>query len=208
MVKVKICGVTLVEDALAACEAGADMIGLNFYPASPRAVNLAQAARIRAAVGKRAVVVGVFVNPVREFVAEALAMLDLDLLQIYSDRDPGLHAGWPVGVIRPLSSSAALPPDLGERQRETALGPADLILIDAYDPRRYGGTGNALPLAALAGRDLSRCLVAGGLRPETVAAVAALSPYGVDVASGVERAPGRKDHQLIRSFIRNAKSAG
>ena len=85
---------------------------------------------------------------------------------------------------------------------------ADFILIDSYDPRLYGGTGRAISLDHLRNLDLRRCFVAGGLMPHTVKAVAALGPYGVDVASGVESTPGIKDHLKLRSFIENAKSAG
>lgn len=208
MVRVKICGITQVEDALAACAAGADMIGLNFYPASPRAVSFEQAIKIREAVAERVAVVGVFVNPTRELVARALTVLELNLLQIYCETDLDLQAGWPVGVIRPVGLPGDFAPGSFPGLDHRALAGSDYFLIDAYDPKRYGGTGNAVPIAALAKLDLGRSLVAGGLRPETVAEVAALHPYGVDVASGVESAPGRKDHQLLRSFIANAKFAG
>jgi phosphoribosylanthranilate isomerase len=203
LVKVKICGLTRVEDALAACECGADLIGLNFYDQSPRFVDLERAVSIRAAIGGRAQVAGVFVKPLREFVARMLAQLELDVLQIHGDGSEELLGGWPVPVIRPLS--------LGPEQAVDAMVAvrgADLILIDSYDPRLYGGTGRAIPLEHLRRLDLRRCFVAGGLTPQTVTAVAALRPYGVDVASGVESAPGIKDHIKLRSFIENAKSAG
>ncbi len=203
MVKVKICGVTRGEDALAACEFGADLIGINFYDQSPRFAPFAQAAKIRAAIGARAKVVGVFVKPARDFVSKMLAELELDMLQIHGAQSEELLAGWPVPVIRPLS--------LRPEQSVAGLVPAhgsDLILIDSYDPRLYGGTGRAIPIEHLRKLDLRRCFVAGGLRPDTVGAVAALGPYGVDVASGVECAPGVKDHVKLRSFIEHAKSAG
>ncbi len=203
MVKIKICGLTRVEDALAGCEFGADLIGINFYDRSPRFVAFAQAAKIRAAVGARAKVVGVFVKPTREFVLRMLTELELDMLQIHGVQGEELLTGWPVPVIRPLS--------LGIGQPAAGLVLAhgnDLILIDSYDPRLYGGTGRAIPIEHLRKLDLRRCFVAGGLTPDTVGAVAALGPYGVDVASGVESAPGIKDHVKLRSFIENAKSAG
>ncbi len=203
MVKVKICGVTRVEDALAACEFGADLIGLNFYEQSPRFVGLAQAMRIRAAIGGRAKVAGVFVKPAREFVSRIMSELELDMLQIHGAESDELLAGWPITVIRPLS--------LRPGQSMAGIAPAQdsgLILIDSYDPRLYGGTGRAIPIDYLRKLDLRRCFVAGGLTPDTVGAVAALKPYGVDVASGVESSPGIKHHVKLRSFIHNAKSAG
>ena len=203
--KVKICGVTRVADAQAACEYGADYVGLNFYPKTARCVELSQAIAIRDAVGERVAIVGVFVNPTRAEVARRLELVKFDLLQIYSDQ-PALLEDWPVPVIHPIGfkravagqAAATLP--AGDRTR-------GLLLIDQVDPLLYGGTGVAIELEQLRGLDLSRCFVAGGLKPGTVAAVAALGPYGVDVASGVERAPGIKDHAMLRSFIENAKSA-
>jgi len=203
LVRVKICGITRVEDALAACEFGADVMALNFYNQSPRFLNFNRAAEIRGAIGGRAKVVGVFVKPGRDLVARILAELELDMLQIHGAESEELLAGWPVPVIRPIS--------LRPVQTVPALVPssgADLILIDSYDPRLYGGTGRAIPIEHLRHLDLHRCLVAGGLTPQTVTVVAALRPYGVDVASGVESAPGIKDHVKLRSFIENAKSAG
>ncbi len=202
MVKVKICGLTRIADALAACDFGADLIGLNFYDQSPRFVTFEQAVKIRAAIGGRAKVAGVFVKPPRELVSRMLAELELDLLQIHGAGSEELLEGWPVPLIRPLS--------LRPEQPVIGLAPAHggFILIDSYDPRLYGGTGRAIPIDHLRKLDLRRCFVAGGLTPQSVKAVAVLGPYGVDVASGVESAPGLKDHVKLRSFIENAKSAG
>ena len=202
MVKVKICGITRASDAVAACELGADLIGLNFYSASPRFVTLQRAAAIREAIGPPALVVGVFVKPSREFVDRALRDLGLDMLQIHGDESGEILSGWPVPAIRPVS----LRP--GQTPLPIAAHTDDYVLIDSYDPRLYGGTGHAIAIDDLRKLDLRRCFVAGGLTPESVKAVAALGPYGVDVASGVESAPGIKDHQKLRSFIRNAKSSG
>lgn len=199
MVKVKICGLTRVEDALAACEWHADVIGLNFYAPSPRCVSLERAREIRAAIGAQALVAGVFVKPERDFVARMLHQLNLDMLQIHGDEIGQLLEGWPVPVLRPLSLRPG-------HAAADLLPHSDFVLIDSYDPRLYGGTGRAIPIDDLRKLDLRRCFVAGGLTPETVAAVAALGPYGVDVASGVESAPGIKDHVKLRSFIENAKS--
>jgi phosphoribosylanthranilate isomerase len=206
-VRVKICGITRVADALAACDCGADLIGLNFYDQSPRFLSFERAAEIRAAIGAQAAVAGVFVKPAREFVARMLSELKLDMLQIHGDDCGELLDGWPVPVIRPLS----LRPGQAVADVVAAgdgLVARDFILLDSYDPRLYGGTGRAIALEDLRELDLRRCFVAGGLTPTTVRAVAALGPYGVDVASGVESAPGIKDHVKLRSFIQNAKSAG
>jgi phosphoribosylanthranilate isomerase len=201
LVKVKICGLTRVEDAVAACEYHADVIGLNFYAHSPRCVSLERAREIRAAIGAQALVAGVFVKPERESVELMLHQLGLDMLQIHGDESGELLEGWPVPVLRPFSLRPGHAAELLPRG-------SDFVLIDSYDPRLYGGTGRSIPIDDLRKLDLERCFVAGGLTPETVTAVAALGPYGVDVASGVESAPGIKDRVKLRSFIENAKSAG
>ena len=199
---VKICGVTSREDATAALAAGADIIGLNFYAPSPRSVPLGRALEIRDTVGGRARVAGVFVNAAREFVATHLAALRLDLLQFHGDEDPAALEGWSVPVVRALR----LKP--GDDVSAMISGSrADLVLLDTFHESLYGGTGEARPLGRLRGVDLSRALLSGGLNCDNVAEAAALGPYAVDVASGVESAPGIKDHLKVRSFIRNAKSA-
>jgi phosphoribosylanthranilate isomerase len=197
-VRVKICGVTRVEDARAAIAAGADMIGLNFYAKSPRYVEIDRALEIRAAIGSRAKVVGVFVNPDRACIDERLRSASLDMIQFSGVEDDAVLAGWPVPSIvtrrlRPGETSSVSPHR------------ADFVLFDAFDAKLLGGTGSRIPLDQLRRLDLSRAFVAGGLNPDNVAEVAALEPYAVDCASGVESSPGIKDHEKIRRFINNAK---
>jgi phosphoribosylanthranilate isomerase len=204
-VRVKICGVTRLDDALAAADAGADLIGLNFHPPSPRFVALERAREIGRAVAGRAKLAGVFVAATREVIARACAEIGLDFVQLYDDEQAAAIADLPVAVIRALR----LKPGTTPEQFAAMLGQsrATHFLLDSYDSNLYGGTGKRLDPSALAGFDLSRGFIAGGLTPENVAEAAALNPYGVDVAGGVESAPGVKDHDLIRSFIRNAKSS-
>jgi phosphoribosylanthranilate isomerase len=199
-VRIKICGVTRVEDAELAIALGADMIGLNFYPPSPRSITLERAIEIRGAIGLRCRVVGVFVNATREYIGERLREAGLDLLQFHGDEDEGALAGWPVKVIRALRLRAT-PAELIAR---TA---ADYVLLDTFHPELFGGTGRTRPLAGLENLDLGRVFISGGLTPDNVAEAAALKPFAVDVASGVEAAPGIKDPSKLRSFIANAKSA-
>jgi phosphoribosylanthranilate isomerase len=200
-VKIKICGVTRVEDALLAAELGADFIGLNFHPPSPRYVDLERALAIRNAVAGRARVVGVFVNAAREFIAERAAALRLDLIQFHGDEDEAALAGWGVPTIRAIRLK---PEDNGAPFPATR---ADYLLLDRFHPQLYGGTGRRLALERLRGRDLSRVFISGGLGPGNVAEAAALKPYAVDVASGVESSPGVKHDATLRSFFRNAKSS-
>jgi phosphoribosylanthranilate isomerase len=195
-VRVKICGITRVEDAHAAIAAGADMIGLNFYAKSPRYLEIDRAIEIRAAIGSRAVVVGLFVNAERAYIDECLRAVSLDMIQFSGDEDDAGLAGWPVPTIvtRRLKAGENVTPYR-----------ADYVLFDAFDAQLLGGTGNRISLDQLRRLDLSRAFVAGGLNPDNVAEVAALEPYAVDCASGVESSPGVKDHDKLRSFVNNAK---
>jgi phosphoribosylanthranilate isomerase len=201
-VRVKICGVTRVADAEYAITLGADIIGLNFYPPSPRALSLERARELRAAIGDRCQVAGVFVNAERSYIAERLDALRLDWLQFHGDEPDDALRGWPVKVIRALRlrAAAATPAAL-------ARGSADYVLVDTFHPGLFGGTGQAQPLSGLEAANLSRVFLSGGLTADNVAAAVALAPFGVDVASGVESAPGIKDAGKLRSFIANAKSA-
>jgi phosphoribosylanthranilate isomerase len=196
--RVKICGITRVEDARAALEFGADFIGLNFYEKTPRYIG-DDARAVRDAIGDRARVVGVFVDAPREYVDECRRTFALDLLQFSGSESAASCEGWPVPVIRVLR----VKPE--ERIDLSAVG-ADYAMLDAFDAKLYGGTGNRVALARLGGLDLTRVFIAGGLNPGNVGEVTALHPFAVDCASGVESAPGMKDHDKMRSFIANAKS--
>lgn len=198
---IKICGVTRAGDAALACELGADLIGLNFYPLSPRCVTPERARGIRRAVAGRARMVGVFVNAARDRIEALRREVGLDLLQFHGGEDDAAVLGWPVPVIR------ACPLRPGTTAAELAAIRADYLLLDSYDPSLFGGTGRALDPARLGGLDLRCVFIAGGLAAENVAEVAALKPAGVDVASGVESAPGVKDPLRLRRFIANARSA-
>ena len=194
----KICGITRVEDAEATIAAGGDMIGLNFFAPSPRYITLDRARVVREAIGARAKVVGVFVNASRGYVEEHRRALRLDLLQFSGDEDDAMLRGWPIPTI----AARRIRP--GVRESASA---ADYVMLDAFDPKLYGGTGHRIALDDLRARDLTRTFVAGGLTPENVAEVAALNPYAVDCASGVESSPGVKDHNKIRSSVINVLNA-
>jgi phosphoribosylanthranilate isomerase len=199
-VKVKICGVTRIEDARAAIDCGADMVGVNFYAHSPRSISLRRACEIRDALGPDSLTVGVFVNASREFIAECLQEAQLNFLQLHGDEPDSLLEGWPVPVIRALRLK-------GGEKFEPGACLSSYLLLDTFHPGLYGGTGAKRPLSDLCGLNLTRVFISGGLNPDNVHEAAELSPYAVDVASGVESAPGIKDHDKLRRFIRNAKSA-
>jgi phosphoribosylanthranilate isomerase len=200
--RVKICGITRVQDAELAISFGADLIGLNFYPASPRSLTLERARSIRLAIGNRCEVVGVFVKAARSYIDERMRELKLDYLQFHGDEDDDALCGWPLKVIRALRLDRMVSADEIERCK------ADYVLLDTWHPLLFGGTGRPRSLDGLDGLVLGRVILSGGLNPENVARAAGLRPYAVDVASGIEAAPGIKDPAKLRSFILNAKHAG
>ena len=204
-VHVKICGVTCVADALLAVEWGADLIGLNFYPPSPRYVTLPIAQAIRSVIPTHIQCVGVFVNAGREHLASLVEQLRLDAIQFHGDETAMEMRGWACATIRAvrIPADGTIPPleDV----------PSTYLLLDTYRPGRYGGTGEVFAwdaAAALSHAARQRLLLAGGLTPENVAAaVRTVRPWAVDVSSGVESTPGHKDPEKIRAFITNAKTA-
>jgi phosphoribosylanthranilate isomerase len=201
-VRVKICGVRQLADAQAAVAAGADFLGLNFHPPSPRYLEPEAAADLAAALPGVALV-GVFVDRPRAEVERIAARVGLTALQFSGDEDPDYCAGWAWRTVKTLHlvpgvDAAAL----------AARYATDYLMADAFVPGMSGGTGVALDPALTAGLPPARLFVAGGLRPETVAdIVRRIRPYAVDVASGVEARPGEKDHAKLQDFIRRAKAA-
>jgi len=201
-VKVKICGVCSPEDARAAVAAGADFLGLNFHPPSPRAVELA-GARAIAAAAAGVPLVGIFVDAPRARVEDVAAAVGLAALQFHGDEPPDYCTGWAWRTIKALHVRPGV--DLAALAETYA---TDYLLLDAHRPGVPGGTGVRFDPAAAAGVPAARLFVAGGLTPDTVAeTVRALRPFAVDVASGVEESPRRKDHAKIEAFIRRAKAA-
>ncbi len=199
---VKICGVTRVEDAVAAAEAGADFVGINFYPDSPRCVAPERAAEIVQALPRGVEAVGVFVNEAPECVNRIAVEAGLHLVQLHGAETPAEAEQIRVPVIKALRI---------EGEGDLAAAEAykvDLFLIDTPSDR-WGGSGKTgdWKIAAEACKRL-RAFMAGGLTPENVAeAVRAVSPYGVDVSTGVERSPGIKDRIKIAVFIERARAA-
>ncbi len=201
-VLVKICGVRTPEDARAAADAGADLLGLNFAPASPRRIDAAAARAIARAV-PNVPLVGVFMDAVRDDVERLADDLGLAALQFHGDESPDYCRGWRQQTIKALRIR---PGD--DAAARAAAYDTTYVLLDTFVAGVAGGTGTAFDPALAAGVPRGRLIMAGGLRPETVAEVVrAVHPHGVDVASGVERSPGVKDHGKIQEFIRRAKAA-
>lgn len=203
MVAVKVCGITTVEDAEACLDAGVDALGVNFHVRSPRYCEPEQARRIVEAIGERALVVGVFVDAEYDAILETKRATGIGCVQLHGDEPPAL-----VEKLLPHAYKAVRVQDAASIEAARRY-PGRHILLDAYVERAHGGTGTrfdwslAVPLA----RE-RHVTLAGGLDPDNVAeAVAEVSPYCVDVASGVESAPGRKDAGRVRAFVQAAKSA-
>ena len=201
MTKVKICGITSVEDALVAVEAGADALGFVFFDKSPRYLAPEQAAQIIAALPPFVQAVGLFVNAELDFVNRTADLCGLDLVQLHGDESPSYCQSVHRRVmkafrVRGMESLAVLP----DYQ-------VSAYLLDAYSPNAYGGTGERFDWdCAIEAKRHGPIVLAGGLDPDNVAAaVAKVAPYAVDVSSGVESQPGRKDPEKVRRFIREAK---
>ena len=205
VVRSKICGITRIEDALVAAEAGADAIGLVFYDKSPRAVDVRQARAILAALPPFVTSVGLFVNASRCFIGEVLDAVPLDVLQFHGDETPEQCEGHG----RPWFKALRVRPgdDLHAEARRFA--GARAILLDAYVPGVPGGTGERFDWSLIP-TDLPMPLIlAGGLTPDNVTeAIASVRPYGVDVSGGVEAAKGIKDAAKVAAFIRRVRGVG
>jgi phosphoribosylanthranilate isomerase len=198
MTKIKICGIKTVNDALAAMDAGADLIGFNFYPKSPRYINVGQCRDIMAVMRKYSHItyVGVFVNAAAEEVRATLKTAALTLAQLHGDETSDMLHSLDGNAFKAFRG---VPQSLDGFARTDA--PA--VLVDASVKGLYGGTGETADWSAA--RGLSQkypLLLAGGLTPENVAeAVQQVHPWGVDVASGVESAPGKKDPLRMKAFV-------
>jgi phosphoribosylanthranilate isomerase len=206
MVKIKICGITNAADALAAVEAGANLVGFNFYPKSPRNITESEAAMIRSHLPKKVKAVGVFVNAPLAEAAALCKSLKLHAAQLHGDETPEDVAELAGSVS--VFKAFRVDPDFALATLDE-YGEAYAFLFDAAHAGQYGGTGHTtdwdLARRATVGR---RIILAGGLKVENVAAaVRIVRPYGIDVASGVESRPGKKDHGLLREFVEEVRRA-
>lgn len=202
MVKVKICGITNAEDALAAVEFGADALGFVFYRGSPRYVTPEQAREVVRAVPTFVTTVGVFVDEPSEEVERTMRHAGIDVAQFHGHEPPEAclvpHRAIKAIRVKELSDLEPL-----KHYRVSA------FLLDTYTPELLGGTGRIFNWdIAVDAKQFGRIILAGGLTPDNVAqAVQWVHPYAVDVSSGVEEDKGKKDHGLLRAFVKNAKEA-
>jgi len=202
--RVKICGITRSEDALAAASLGADAIGLVFYDQSPRAVTLNQAEAIVEQLPAFVSVVGLFVNAGIASVHKVLSRIPLDLLQFHGDES----ANYCSMFERPYLKAVRMKPDINLDAEMAEFSSAHGILVDAWDAGHYGGTGQVFDWSHPGlQRGNRRIVLAGGLSSGNVAqAIRQVQPWAVDVSSGVESAPGIKSADLIREFINEVQS--
>jgi phosphoribosylanthranilate isomerase len=223
--RVKVCGITNLEDALAAVAAGADYLGFIFFPPSKRAIEVAQAAGIASVLRQRPdcpLLVGVFVNETAGQIASILNQCHLDLAQLSGEEPPAL-IGEKRSPIYGRSYKALRPTSLAEAEADAEwyLSPAfaadaagarrpvaPALLIDSYHPTLRGGSGETgdWAMSARLAAKVPGLMLAGGLTADNVVqAVRQVRPFAVDVASGVEDVPGRKDHRLLHAFVSAAK---
>jgi phosphoribosylanthranilate isomerase len=216
--RIKICGITNVEDATAAVDAGADAIGLNFYGGSKRFIEPRAARRIVDAAGREAEMVGVFVNEPASTICEIANNATLRTIQLHGEKWPNLThllVGFGVDSVSIIRAHSFGPRGL-DAVYESIFFPcgmaADSILVDASVAGMHGGTGQTINWNALVNYEQAigkvPLILAGGLTPDNVAeAIRIVQPHAVDVASGVESAPGKKDPHKVRDFIAAAKAA-
>lgn len=203
MPEIKICGITNLDDARAACDAGADYLGFIIYNKSPRSIPPSALRRLLEKIDRKIKSVGVFVNEPADTAAKIVADCGLSIVQLCAEESFKEFRSFTAPIWRVVRIKNNLPHPSPDKW------PADRYVLDAANAKTYGGTGRAVDWTTAARlAKQHKIMLAGGLTPENVAdAVRLVRPRGVDVASGVERAPGKKDHKKIRFFIEAAKNA-
>ncbi|MEO1888361.1 MAG: phosphoribosylanthranilate isomerase [Cycloclasticus sp.] len=203
-VRVKICGITQVEDALAAVNAGVDALGFVFYEGSARNVTGLEAGNIISKIPPFISKVALFVNPSYEYVRDVLKASSIDVLQFHGDEDEAFCSSFDKPYMKAIRMQEAT--DLNEVSAtyHTACG----LLIDAFDSAQYGGTGKTFDWGLIPSKCSLPLILAGGLTTENVhEAICSTTVYAVDVSSGVEKSKGVKDHTLIQQFMHEVKRA-
>lgn len=202
--RIKICGITRLEDGLEAVRLGADALGFVFYAKSPRYVAPGMAAAIIAALPPFVTTVALFVDATRETVEQTVALTGVDLLQFHGHESDEFCSGFNRSYIKALRMRADLDIEEAAAQYAGARG----ILLDAYQPGVPGGTGEAFDWARIPPSLAPQIILAGGLTPQNIrSAVEQVAPFAVDVSGGVEAAKGIKDHNKLKQFIEEVARA-
>jgi phosphoribosylanthranilate isomerase len=199
IVKVKICGLTNYEDATAAIDMGADLLGFNFYPKSPRYIEPAKAARIINKLPAFIDIVGVFVNETVEKIHEARNLCHLDWIQLHGDETPEFCKEFRTHNVK-IMKAIRVKGQMDVERAEDFF--TDAILLDAFNPKKYGGTGISFDWNII-GHIGKRVFLAGGINPNNAAKAVKLGVYGIDVCSGIEAKPGKKDHEKMKKLFEN-----
>ena len=202
MTRIKICGITNREDALKAAELGADALGFIFYTASRRYIDPEEASKIIKKLPPFITTVGVFVNPSLDEINSVKQKTGIDVVQLHGDESPEFCMMIPHKLIKAIRIKAKIDRD------EVELYPVQAILFDTHSEGNYGGTGKSFNWDILRNLDVSKNIIlSGGLTPENVSqALEVVKPYGVDVSTGVEDSPGKKNHMKLREFIEAVKN--
>ena len=201
IVKVKICGITNYEDATAAMDMGADILGFNFYPESPRFVTPEKAAAIITKLPGFIDTAGVFVNASIEQINETKNLCQLDWVQLHGDEAPEFCRLFLSHNVKTMKAIRVK--DQTDIEKADSFF-TDAILLDAFDPKRYGGTGVSFDWNII-GHIGKRIFLAGGINPDNAAQAVKLGVYGIDVCSGIEAEPGKKDHKKMKKLFENIK---
>ncbi len=198
--RVKICGITNIEDALLACELGADAIGLIFYENSPRCVNIEQAAAIVAPLPEQIAKIGVFVKTPPDEIRRHIERVGLTAVQFHGDYAFDTIAQFPPEMVIAVARVGA---DFQAHTLEQWREVAAAVLLDTQKRGLYGGTGETFDWqAAIEAKTYAKIILAGGLTPDNIAlAAASVAPYALDISSGVEASPGKKDHATLRRLF-------
>jgi phosphoribosylanthranilate isomerase len=199
IVKVKICGITNYDDAAAAMDMGADLLGFNFYPESPRYVQPQEAAEIVSKLPGFVDIAGVFVNSPTEHIHEIGGLCQLDWVQLHGDEDPEFCQEFLSHNVRTMKAIRVK--DKGDIEQAESYF-TDAILLDAFHSDKYGGTGLTFDWNII-GHIGKRVFLAGGINPDNAEKAAGLGVYGIDVCSGIEAKPGRKDHTKMKKLFDN-----
>ena len=195
--KVKICGITNYEDAVAAMDMGADLLGFNFYSKSPRYIEPAKAAEIIKRLPAFIDVSGVFVNSTLEEIREIAGLCQLDWIQLHGDETTDFCKWLAYDSVKTMKALRVK--NVADLQRVDNYF-TDAVLLDTYNTERYGGTGLTFDWNII-GHVAKRVFLAGGITPENAAIAVGLGVYGIDVCSGVEASPGKKDHGKMKALF-------
>jgi len=199
IVKVKICGITNYRDAAAAMDMGADLLGFNFYPKSPRFIPPEKAVKIINKLPGFIDIAGVFVNARFEQIRETISQCQLDWVQLHGDESPQFCQSFLSLNVKTMKALRVK--DQTDIERADSFF-TDAILLDAFQPEKYGGTGISFDWNII-GHISKRIFLAGGINPDNAAAAIELGVYGIDVCSGIEAEPGKKDHKKMKKLFEN-----